>query len=191
MSSRLPVEVNPFRLVEQSAGLNGDMPLAAMQRLQELLVTDVDADNNTADKTAQFARVTLDFDRTETGLAVITGTIETQLNLCCQRCLENLIHPLVAPINVVLVTTDAHAQRLQEDHEVYLIENDRLFLQDFVEDEILLRLPFSIMHDQCEPYRPYIEALPEDENSDAMNPDVEEARDNPFASLKDLKKDLQ
>lgn len=193
MSSRLPVEVNPFRLVEQRAVLDGVMPLKALPRLQELLVDDQESviTGNTAT-----AKVALKFEKTDTGLPVIVGTIETELCLTCQRCLQGLIHPLVTTVETVLVTNDAQAQRLQDIYDLYLVEDDRLFLQDFIEDEILLKLPFSVMHKQCEPVRAYIEALPEDEISQADQADIDmntekKAEDNPFASLQELKKDLE
>ncbi len=177
MSNRLPVEVNPFRLVEQRAALQGQMPLAPLHRLREMLSNDTGV-----------VKVKLDFNRTETGLPVIAGKLITELNLCCQRCLKNLIYPLVTSVEVVLVTTDTQAQQVQEGYDIYLVEDDRLFLQDFIEDEILLKLPFSVMHETCQAVRPYTEALPEDEPAGDRNTETGDARENPFASLQRLKK---
>ena len=42
MLNRLPVEVNPFRLVEQRKLLSGILPLKHMERLKELTVADSD-----------------------------------------------------------------------------------------------------------------------------------------------------
>lgn len=65
---------------------------------------------------------------------------------------------------------------------------------DFVEDEILLALPFAVKHPQCEPARALIEALPTDLAATTIggqgdDAEVEPAtKKNPFAVLKDWKK---
>ena len=172
MSSRLPVEVNPFRLVEQRKSLVGSLPLSRLPRLQELLYSDEGG-----------VEVVMGFGRTETGLPHVSGKVEAKFDLMCQRCLDKLTHSITIPLKVVLVKTEAQAERVREGFDSCLVEDDRLFLQDFIEDEILLALPLSTMHDQCEAIRPYIEALPEDE----INSVEEDKQDNPFATLKDLK----
>jgi len=187
MSSRLPVEVNPFRLVDQSKKLSGTLSQTRLPRIQELL-----CDNK--DDTAE-VNVTLNFDRTEIGLPCVTGKIEAQLDLSCQRCLSKLAHTFSSNIRVILVQTDEQAERAQgEGSDTYLVEDERLFLQDFIEDEMLLALPLSTMHEDCDAGRPYIEGLPEDFISDEVDSnDVDEdlvkedTKENPFATLKNLK----
>ncbi len=176
MFNRLPVEVNPFRLVEQRKILVGTILLSRLPRIQELLCAEKDD--------AAEVNVTLSFDRTEMGLPIISGEIEAQLDLSCQRCLSKLAHSFTSSVNVNLVITDEQAERVQgEGYESYLVEEERLFLQDFIEDEILLALPLSAMHEQCDADRPYIEALPEDE----LDLVEEDKQDNPFATLNKLK----
>lgn len=200
MSSRLPVEINPFRLVEQCRSLIGSLALSRLPRLQNMLCSDDSGDY------AGGVSVQMDFDRTEVGLPHVSGKIEAQFDLTCQRCLDKLTHSVTIPLNVILVKTDAQAERAPEGFDTYLVEDDRLFMQDFIEDEILLALPISAMHEEheaCEPAKPYIEALPEDEvyfgenldksldnssvNSLTNNLVEEDVHDNPFAALKKLK----
>ena len=176
MFNRLPVEVNPFRLVEQRKSVVGALTLSQFPRLQELLCSDHDEGVE--------VYVTLSFERTATGFPSINGEIETRLDLSCQRCLSKLAYSIKSPVNVVLVVTDEQAERrIQEGYESYLVEDERLFLVDFIEDEILLGLPLSPMHEICEAERPYIEALPEDE----LDVTEEKKQDNPFSALKNLK----
>lgn len=172
MSSRLPVEINPFRLVEQRKSLIGSLPLLRLPRLQEMLCSDDGGVN-----------VTLNFDRTETHLPHVSGEVGVQFYLTCQRCLGSMAHSKIITLNTVLVKSDEQAERVPEGFDTYLVEDDRLFLQDFIEDEILLALPLSTMHEQCEAARPYIEGLPEDE----INLVEEDEQESPFATLKDLK----
>lgn len=197
MSSRLPVEINPFRLVEQRRSLVGSLALSRLPRLQDMLCSDDSGGY------AGGVSVQMDFDRTEIGLPHVSGEIEVQFDLTCQRCLDKLTHSVTIPLNVILVKTDAQAERAPEGFDTYLVEDDRLFMQDFIEDEILLALPLSTMHEECEPAKPYIEALPEDEvylgesldknldsssvNSLTNNSVEEDVHDNPFAALKKLK----
>ena len=172
MSKRLPIDIDPLRLVEQRILLSGELLVKQLPRLQEQLFANTGA-----------ISVDLAFDRTEiTHLPRVTGNVKGQLDLTCQRCLKSVLHEVDNEIDLVFVTSDAEAERLQNDHETWLVEDDRIFLQDFIEDEILLGLPHSALHEQCEPFRPLIEAVPEE-----IKPQQEDA-ENPFAILKKLHK---
>ena len=171
MSKRLPIDIDPFRLVEQRILLNGEMPVKQFPRLKKLLATNTGA-----------VQVNLVFERTEiTALPIITGTITGELELICQRCLDSVPFIVKSDLSIILIKTDDQAERLQNDYDTWLVEDDRIFLQDFIEDEILLVLPHSALHDECEPFKPLIEALPS-----TVEPQQQE-NDNPFAILKDLK----
>ncbi len=171
MSKRLPIDIDPFRLVEQRILLCGEMPIKQFPRLEELL----------ADKTGM-VDVDLVFGRTKvTALPIIKGCVQTELSLICQRCLDSVPFTVKSDLNIVLITKDAEAERLQGDYDTWLVEDNRIFLQDFIEDELLLALPHSALHNQCEPFKPLIEALPDEIVAE------QEDKDNPFAILKQLK----
>jgi uncharacterized protein len=172
MSTRLPIEVNPFRLIEQRRELDGEFPIDRFSRIADLLV---DNEGVIAAK--------LSFGKNELNLPSIHGHVSGQLNLVCQRCMKSCEYIIDHPIDLVMVTSDEAAERLQGSHETYLVEEGRIFLQDFVEDEILLNIPQMVMHDQCEPARPLIEALPE-----TVSQVLKEEKENPFAVLQNLKK---
>lgn len=171
MSTRLPVEVNPYRLVEQRRELEGDYEVANFSRISDLL----------ADKTGVFS-VDLSFFKNKSGLPTIKGRVTGELSLVCQRCLTPVSITIDNPIDLVLVSSDEQAEQLQGGYETYLVEDGRIILQDFVEDEVLLNIPQLVMHDQCEPYKPLIEATPE-----TITKAVQEERENPFAVLQNLK----
>lgn len=168
---RLPVEVDPFKLVEQGRQFEGRIPLGDFPRLQDLLYVD----------NKKLVEVNLEFTRTETCLPVIKGQIKAEMQMVCNRCLDSTGLLVDAKPEVVLVSSDEQAERLQEGFDIWLVEDQKLFIQDFIEDELLLAMPLVISHDECEPARKLIEALPEDENSE------EQQQENPFAALKDLK----
>jgi len=172
MSKRLPIEIDPFRLIEQRILLAGEMLVKQFPRLKEILSTDSGA-----------LKIDLAFDRTDiTNLPIVTGHIKGELALVCQRCLKSVSHSVDSELNIVFTTSDEEAERLQSEYDTWAVEDDRIFLQDFIEDEVLLGVPHSALHDECEPFRPLIEAVPEE-----IEPQQKDIK-NPFAILKDLQK---
>ncbi|MEN9501967.1 MAG: hypothetical protein RI964_1252 [Pseudomonadota bacterium] len=182
MLNRLPVEVNPFRLVEQRKCLTGILPSKQMPRLADVAL-----------EGSEDVSVKLEFVRSPHGLPMIDGYVRGRVVLECQRCLQPVQFLLDAPIHVALTTFQSDDRAEQEGLESWLVEDERLFIQDFVEDEILLALPFVAKHEQCEPARPLIEAVMElpQESPVIQVAQVDEqanAKKNPFAVLKDWKK---
>lgn len=178
MLNRLPVEVNPFRLVEQKRNLSGVMPWRQLPRLQEIAIA------GTGDFDVELVFTCSDVLR----LPMIAGFIRGTVMLECQRCLQPVAIPLDCRLATALVDHDSDGRPEQEGLESCLVEEERLFLQDFIEDEILLALPMVAKHEQCEPLRPLIEALPTDELGKNEAAAAPTGRSNPFAVLQDWKK---
>jgi len=189
---RLPVEVDPFRLVEQHRVLDGRIPLGDFSRLAELLVMPKKAANTSETEEAKksVVLVHLEFKRSDTGLAEIVGQISADLDMLCQRCLQVKTEAFSTEFEVVLVTSDEQEERMKQGFDTWFVEDQKIFLLDFIEDEILLALPLAVMHDNCKAVRELIEAKVDE----AVNVAVDEAKntqveqkENPFAVLKDLK----
>ncbi|MEJ2060086.1 MAG: YceD family protein [Gammaproteobacteria bacterium] len=172
-SERLPVRLNPFRLVEQGRILKGRVSLAKMERLAGLLAAPADT-----------AEVELRFFNSETGHPMLAGSISAVLTLLCQRCLEPMPFKAEVRLELLLVHSDAEAQRLQEGFETLLVEDETLEVSDLVEDELMLALPMAPSHspEQC---AVKLEQTPRTKDDDAAPRD--EDRDNPFAVLKQMK----
>jgi uncharacterized protein len=177
MSNRLPVEVNPFRLIEQRRQLSGVVQISSLPRLRELLVPGADS--------GEF-NVELDFIRSPSDLPMIKGQVTGQVVLECQRCLEPVTVAVNAGVNVVVTVSQTDRRPEEEGYEICIVDDERLFLQDFIEDEILLALPAVARHDQCEPIRS-VREIPEIDDANDEQP-VQEDKQNPFAVLKDWKK---
>lgn len=179
MLNRLPVDVNPFRLVEQRKHLAGVLSLQQLPRLAEMILPE----------SGDFA-VDLEFTRSVSGLPIIMGTVRGTAMLECQRCMQPVAVPVDCEVRVALTTFESDERPEQEGYDAWLVEDDRLFVQDFVEDEILLALPLVARHEQCEPLKALIEALPADEPviESGQTDDEPQGRKNPFAVLKDWKK---
>jgi uncharacterized protein len=185
---RLPVDVDPFRLVEQGRELHGKLAVSEFPRLQDLLCESKETDSD-----EELIDIKLAFTRSETGLPIVNGTIRCRLDMSCQRCLKAVKTPFYSELCVVFVSSDAQADNLQDGYDTWLVEDSRLFLKDFIEDEILLALPVVIAHDlendqdrlQCKPQKEFIEALPD--QFDEVGEDAQ--KENPFDVLKRLKLD--
>jgi uncharacterized protein len=172
MSTRLPIEVNPYRLIEQRRILNGQLTLRLMSRLQELTTN-----------TEGNVTVELIFERTDTGLPMISSSLHTDIPLLCQRCMQSFQYEIKKTWQLVLVNTDAEAEKLQEQYEAWVVEEDRMFLQDFIEDEILLSLPVVAKHNECN----LNEAAARASFSEETKQQKQKAEiKNPFASLKEI-----
>lgn len=135
MSSDLPQYITPERLAIEGVHLEGEVGLNEMARLAGLL-----ADNRGV------VNLKLVFYRNENGLAYITGSYETELQLTCQRCLEPVTVKLAETINVG-ITLAGSANKLPASVEPLVLTQDTILLADFIEEEILLDLPLSPMHD--------------------------------------------
>ncbi len=167
---RLPVEVDPFRLVDQGRVLEGNIPLSDFPRLQEALFEAND----------KLVNVKLEFARTDTRLPVIKGHISANMSMLCNRCMKSTDIDVDTSLKVVLVSSDEEAERLQQGFDTWLVEDKQIFLRDFIEDELLLALPVVVAHEKCSASRKLVEAIPDE---------VPQQEENPFAALKDLQLD--
>ncbi|WP_394753667.1 YceD family protein [Crenothrix sp.] len=168
MLYRLPEYIDPLQLADNRGELKGQIPVSELDRLNDLLIADTGS-----------VTVALFFGR-EGRLPKIEGTLETELNLCCQNCLQAVAWPVKHTVKLGIVKTIEQADRLPEDFEPLLITTDTVFLKEIIEDELLLTLPTYPKH----PYDCL--ALHKDiKNSDT---DTGQAhKKNPFSILANLK----
>jgi uncharacterized protein len=172
MFTRLPIEINPYRLIEQRRILNGDLNLKPLTRLQEL---------TTHDKGS--ITVELVFDKTDTGLPIIRGSMRGTVPLVCQRCLHAFDYVCDHKWQLVLSNSDAEAEQVQENYEAWVVVEDRIFIQDFVEDELLLSLPIIAKHPNCDVDGAAVRASFDEESQYKVQ---KAETQNPFASLKQI-----
>ncbi len=135
MSSDLPQYIDPERLAIEGVHLEGQVGLNEMARLAKLLAV-----------SRGMVSLKLAFSRTEKGLTCITGSYETEMQLTCQRCLEPVTVKLAETINVG-ITFAGSANKLPASAEPLVLTEDTILLADFIEEEILLGLPISPMHE--------------------------------------------
>ncbi len=172
MPTRLPDYVDPYRLALKAESLSGDMALASMKRLAQELV-----DNKGS------VAVQLDFSYDEQRRAMVNGRITTVLTLKCERCLGPMLWPLESEFTLVIIR-EGDPGEIPPEYEQYIMESDRVRLDEMIEDEILLSLPIVPRHaDEDCPAMSLLQSGTEQQ--DAGQQDTE--RNNPFEVLKDLK----
>ncbi|MDG4550864.1 MAG: YceD family protein [Candidatus Contendobacter sp.] len=134
----LPNKVDPWRLAAESGRLNGALTLATLPRLAAVL--------NRADGVANVALLAGVDQR---GVRFIEGTVRTEVELICQRCLGVLRLPLEAVVSLGLARNEAEADRLPEEYEPLLVAEGVIGVADLVEDELLLALPLIPRHEDA------------------------------------------
>ncbi|WP_227429890.1 YceD family protein [Psychrobacter sp. I-STPA6b] len=110
-----------------------------------------------------------------------------ELWVCCQRCLQPLMIDVTYDTRLALLYDETQSSLLDEEVDYVLLDevlvtkhHQRVLpLSDLIEDELLLNVPLSAKHDDCDMV---VEQVGEIE---------EEEADNPFAALAVLKDELK
>lgn len=176
MLSLLPDFADPLRLCALGKVYKGRLALADLPRLSPLLTS--------SEGEAAF---TLAFDKDAERRPVVSVSVEARLRLRCQRCMQEMVLPVTASSRLCVVTGPDEAERLPDELDPLLIEEDRVALRSLVEDELILAVPPAPLHPASE-----CEIKLDDWRQDARS-DTESAartRENPFAALASLKSDV-
>ncbi len=171
LNGPIPPHVDPRKLADRSATLEGELPLASLSRLCDPLAESSGA-----------VHVRLRFERDERKSVVIHSELDVEVRMVCQRCLELVVLPIHSECNYAVVTEGANTQSLPKDYDVLEVGEDPLDLLALVEDELLLALPIVPLHDLdvCRPPVGLEEPPPGED---------EVLRSNPFSVLAQLKRD--
>ena len=126
----LPDRIDPWQLAAENGRLDGELKLAALPRLAALL-----------EHSSGVVNVALATGIDEHGLRFVEGSLQTEVELICQRCLGPLRLPLKIAVSLALVRAEVEAARLPDQREPLLAAGADLAIADLVEDELLLALP--------------------------------------------------
>ncbi|WP_438969857.1 YceD family protein [Methylophaga sp.] len=172
MLQQLPKEIDPFRFANNGRKLEGELALANMPRLADSL----------NDKTG-LVTVSMQFDVDPTGTPNMQGHFETTLLLTCERCMQQLEHPVEIDTWLGLVKHAKLAESLAEQYEPWVVEDNQLVdPATVVEDELILALPLVPKHDyDCLPAEAWFSGDEEVEETPEVKPE------SPFAVLSALK----
>jgi uncharacterized protein len=129
--------------------------------------------------TSQSVDVELRFFCDEENFKVISGTVEVELDLDCQRCLSPVNVKVASEFEVAIAASDESAKNIPRHYEPVIVEEDTLELVPLIEEELLLALPMHAYHESCDVKMSYGEA--------ELDPaEVEETTPNPFQVLANL-----
>lgn len=175
MLSLLPDFADPLRLCALGKAYEGVIPLADLPRLAPLLTS-----------TKGEAAFVLEFDRDAARRATVRVNVKATLALQCQRCLDTMTLPVNGESRLVVVDGSAEAERLPEDVDPLLVDDEKLVLRSLIEDELILAIPPAPMHssDACATKLQQINAAGDELTAgDALS------KAHPFASLASLRSD--
>ena len=167
MLTKLPTFIDPEQLALAHAHLQGSLPLAQMQRLRENLY-DLDG------------HVFIDwrFFLDDQKRPNLSGRVEAQLALQCQRCLACMHWPVAIQMALVLLLPGQSEDSVPSTHEVFILTQTPIALDTLIEEELILALPIVPKHDEC---------LMNDYQITEDDAELKR-QENPFQILKKLKK---
>ena len=122
--------------------------------------------------------------RREAGFRVADLEMSGSAQLVCQRCLEPMQVPVEASAHVALLVSEAEADRVPPEFETVHVPENRIRVRDLVEEELLLTLPISPLHEEADECGAQIEPQMPETQPDAPAPDTQ----RPFAQLGELLK---
>ena len=92
-------------------------------------------------------RLELEIIQASSGRMALKGQIRGEVELDCQRCLSPATCPVEGQFLLELVESEAQAQRVGSEVDVYIAEEQKVQVHDLLLDETLLILPMMPKHD--------------------------------------------
>ncbi len=171
MSQQLPEFIDPFHQADKRGQLNGHLAVKNLRRLTDILYS------NEGD----FA-VFMVFGK-EGRQAFCELSLDGAVYLKCQNCLESIEFKINTMTKLGMVNSFEQADKLSDEYEPLLIKDEKVLLNDMIEDELLLLIPVFPKHTHCK-----FESL---SSLSLVRPPLNQAaviKKNPFSILSDLKK---
>lgn len=166
MPSDLSQPIDLLHLAKSKKRIEGSMPLDSFERVKDVLMKNTDK-----------LHYSLSFGFDESRTCVVETTIATSLVLECQRCLGPVTIEVHKSSLLGLIRDKDEADALDKAYEPLELGEDTISVMELIEDELLLAIPLSPLHDENE--------CSGKEVLDQIN---EDAKPRPFAALAALKK---
>lgn len=171
---KLPKKVDPFISAAKRSDYEGIMLAKDMHRLNEAV-----------GGVLEDIAISVKFDTDAQGLTYFDGKLQTRVSLICQRCNGSFEHTIETHFCYSPVKDAEIVEELPERYDpVEVDEFGEVDLLGLFEDELMLSLPIVAMHkeEDC--------ALGDSDMSyGEIEP--EESKPNPFAVLKELKRNQE
>ncbi|MBU2976710.1 23S rRNA accumulation protein YceD [Alteromonas sp. C1M14] len=172
---KIPHTVDPAKSAMKRSDYRGVISSKDLDRLNEAVV-----------RCDEWVNVEVQFEKDAQGLTVFHGHLDTHVTLICQRCNGELTRPLhsdffFSPVQGLSEDDEA----LPEAYEpVEVNDHGEVNLLQIFEDELIISLPIVALHaeEDCNVSK-------DDMTFGKIDPENE--RPNPFAVLKELKRDQE
>ncbi|MBU3022715.1 23S rRNA accumulation protein YceD [Aestuariibacter sp. A3R04] len=172
---KLPHSVDPVKSAVKRSDYRGVIASKDMVRLNEAVVS-----------CDEWVNAEVQFEKDAQGLTVFHGHLQTQVTLICQRCNGEFTHDLYSEFCFSPVQGQADDDEgLPEAYEpVEVNDHGEVSLLQIFEDELIISLPIVALHAEKDC------AVSKDDMSFGKIDPANE-RPNPFAVLKELKRDQE
>ena len=169
LTEPLPTTLDVRKAAAREATVSGVLALPELARLQGVLASE----NGRVE--AVFA-----FGRDEENRYVVTVSVDAEVEVHCQRCLDSMQVAVQSENRLAIVGDDDMAKQLPSQLEPWVVEEEQANLWALVEDELILSIPIVSYHDseQCKQLLDDYRRPPEE---------PEEVADSPFKVLEQLK----
>ena len=167
MINHLPDRLDLIAAAAAGRLLQGTIAVSSLERLLPALLTD-----------AGELRVEMELGKDPDGTHYLVGSVQGEVTLKCQRCLDNMMLPLDLAFRLGLVSSEAAVTALADCYEPLVVTAEPAHIADVIADEILLALPIVPTHSDGLKCREFVTE---------HTPPVSEQRENPFAVLAELK----
>ena len=163
-SDTLPEHLNANRFIDAKEEISGPLEPQHYKRFSEMATL------------LPGGRAKVRGSRDPFGPRVVSGELQCEARMTCQRCLQPVTMTLEGSVRWGLVFPETGMQSLDKQLDPILIEEGQLLLRQAIEDELVLLLPIMPMHDSCDSGW-----IPDPE------PDDVSEKESPFAVLASLK----
>ena len=171
---KLPHQVEPVKSALKRSDYEGVIATKDMARLMGSVVS-----------SDEWVDVKVQFEKDAQGLTVFHGTLDTAVVLLCQRCNEAFDCPLHVDFCFSPVQGQQAAEALPEAYDpVEVGDHGEVSLLQLFEDELILSLPIVPFHAE-----EVCTVTSDDMQFGEIEP--EQKQPNPFAVLKELKRDQE
>lgn len=170
--SAMPKNIMLDKWADIGFAWSGEVPVSSFERLSEQV--EIESGD-------QIIKVQVALKKTN-GILWLGFDVMGQLMVSCQRCLEPMAVDVTGEYRLAVLFDETLIEQLQDAEYILVSElnaGKMSPIKDLLEDELLLILPLSLHHDDCD--------MPIEMTK---NGNDDEGRENPFLVLASLKSDL-
>lgn len=144
--SELPKSIEPIKMC-QKAGKGGEVKLVGQMDISKALAIGESLEGSNKPNNTVLVQAELIFGQDQMGLNIITGSLQSQVILRCQRCLGLFDYPMDIALNLSPILSEKELEDLPDYVEPLMIQSDGgILIMSWMAEEIYLALPMVPKH---------------------------------------------